>query len=440
MAQVQSRPRLLQAMIDAFSLPDLRRRLLVVFGALLVFRLIAHVPIPGVDAEVLAEFFQSNALLGMFDLFSGGAMRNFSVAAMGVYPYITSTIVMQLMTPVIPRLQALAKEGEAGRNKINLYTHWLTVPLAAFAGYGQLMLLQSNGAVAATDALTTVSIIIAMVAGTLFLVWLGEQITQYGIGNGISIIIFAGIISGIPDMVGRGLLAGEQGQVLGLAAFVIIALATTILIVIFTEAHRRIPVQYAKSIIKGGRMYRQSGSTYIPLRVNTAGMIPLIFAMAFVMFPGIIASYFANPAGEDPNFANHIVNIFSANAAMPEGLIYWGLNFLLVVFFAFFYTMVIFQQQDLPGTLQRQGGFIPGVRPGKQTEKYLNGVINRITWAGALFLAFIAVIPVIAQQITNVQVLQLSSFGMLIVVGVVLDTMKQLEAQLAMRRYEGFIK
>jgi len=440
LAQVQSRPRLLQAMIDAFSLPDLRRRLLVVFGALLVFRLIAHVPIPGVDAEVLAEFFQSNALLGMFDLFSGGAMRNFSVAAMGVYPYITSTIVMQLMTPVIPRLQALAKEGEAGRNKINLYTHWLTVPLAAFAGYGQLMLLQSNGAVAATDALTTVSIIIAMVAGTLFLVWLGEQITQYGIGNGISIIIFAGIISGIPDMVGRGLLAGEQGQVLGLAAFVIIALATTILIVIFTEAHRRIPVQYAKSIIKGGRMYRQSGSTYIPLRVNTAGMIPLIFAMAFVMFPGIIASYFANPAGEDPNFANHIVNIFSANAAMPEGLIYWGLNFLLVVFFAFFYTMVIFQQQDLPGTLQRQGGFIPGVRPGKQTEKYLNGVINRITWAGALFLAFIAVIPVIAQQITNVQVLQLSSFGMLIVVGVVLDTMKQLEAQLAMRRYEGFIK
>jgi len=440
LAQVQSRPRLLQAMIDAFSLPDLRRRLLVVFGALLVFRLIAHVPIPGVDSAVLAEFFQSNALLGMFDLFSGGAMRNFSVAAMGVYPYITSTIVMQLMTPVIPKLQALAREGEAGRNKINLYTHWLTVPLAAFAGYGQLMLLQSNGAVASTDALTTVSIIIAMVAGTLFLVWLGEQITQYGIGNGISIIIFAGIISGIPDMVGRGLMAGEQGQIIGLAAFIIIALATTVLIVIFTEAHRRIPVQYAKSVIKGGRMYRQSGSTYIPLRVNTAGMIPLIFAMAFVMFPGIIASYFANPAGENPNFANHIVNLFSANAAMPEGLIYWGLNFLLVVFFAFFYTMVIFQQQDLPGTLQRQGGFIPGVRPGKQTEKYLNGVINRITWAGALFLAFIAVIPVIAQQISNVQVLQLSSFGMLIVVGVVLDTMKQLEAQLAMRRYEGFIK
>lgn len=440
MAQVQSRPRLLQAMIDAFSLPDLRRRLLVVLGALVVFRLIAHVPIPGVDAAALDEFFQSNALLGMFDLFSGGAMRNFSVAAMGVYPYITATIVMQLMTPVIPKLQAMAKEGEAGRNRLNMYTHWLTVPLAAFAGYGQLVLLQRNGAVASTDALTTVAIISAIVAGTMFLVWLGEQITQYGIGNGVSIIIFAGIISGIPDMVGRGLMAGGQGQIMGLVVFIVIALATTVLIVLFTEAHRRIPVQYAKSVIKGGRMYRQSGSTYIPLRVNTAGMIPLIFAMAFVMFPSIIASYFANPAGEDPNFANHIVNIFSAQAAMPEALIYWGLNFLLVIFFAFFYTMVIFQQQDLPGVLQRQGGFIPGVRPGKQTEKYLNNVINRITWAGALFLAFIAIIPFIAQEVTNVQVLQLSSFGMLIVVGVVLDTMKQLEAQLAMRRYEGFIK
>ena len=440
MAQVQSRPRLLQAMIDAFSLPDLRRRLLVVFGAIIVFRLIAHIPVPGVNAAILAEFFRSNALLGMFDLFSGGAMRNFSVAAMGVYPYITSTIVMQLMTPVIPKLQALSQEGEAGRNKINLYTHLLTVPLAAFASYGQLALLQANGAVASTDGITTAAIIVAMIAGTLFLVWLGEQITQYGIGNGISIIIFAGIISGIPSMVGEGILAGEQGQVLGLVAFIVIVIATTALIVLFTEAHRRIPVQYAKSVIKGGRMYRQSGSTYIPLRVNTAGMIPLIFAMAFVMFPSIVASYFANPTGEEANFANHIVNIFSSNAEMPLGLIYWGLNFLLVVFFAFFYTMVIFQQQDLPGTLQRQGGFIPGVRPGKQTEKYLNGVINRITWAGALFLAFIAIIPVIAQTVTNVQTLQLSSFGMLIVVGVVLDTMKQLEAQLAMRRYEGFIK
>ncbi len=440
MAQVQSRPRLLQAMIDAFSLPDLRKRLLILFGALVIFRLIAHVPIPGVDSAVLEEFFRDSALFGMFDLFSGGAMRNFSVAAMGVYPYITATIVMQLMTPVIPKLQALSKEGEAGRNKITLYTHYLTVPLAAMAGYGQLVLLQRNNAVASTDALSTIAIVIAIVAGTMFLVWLGEQITQYGIGNGISIIIFAGIISGLPGMIGQGILTGEAGQTMGLIGFILIALATTVLIVIFTEAHRRIPVQYAKSVVRGGRMHRQSGSTHIPLRVNTAGVIPLIFAMAFIMFPSIVASYFASPAGTDPNFANHIVNIFSPDAAMPLGLVYWGLTFLLVVFFAFFYTMVIFQNQDLPGTLQRQGGFIPGVRPGKKTEKYLNGVIHRITWAGALFLAFVAIIPVIAQEATNIQALQLSSFGMLIVVAVTLDTMKQLEAQLAMRRYEGFIK
>jgi preprotein translocase subunit SecY len=347
---------------------------------------------------------------------------------------------MQLMTPVIPRLQALAQEGEAGRNRINLITHWLVVPLAGMAGYGQLVLLQREGAVASADALSTVAIIMAMIAGTMFLVWLGEQITQFGIGNGISIIIFAGIVAGLPEMVGRGFLAGEQGQLLGLATFIIIGLATTAVIVIFTEAHRRIPVQYAKSVFRGGRMYRQSGSTHIPMRVNTAGMIPLIFAMALVLFPGIVASYFANPLDADPNFANHIMNIFDPNAAMPLGLFYWILFFLMVVGFAFFYTKVIFQQQDLPGTLQRQGGFIPGIRPGKQTASYLNGVINRITWAGALFLAGVAIMPLLAREVSNVQVIQLSSFGMLIVVGVVLDTMKQMEAQLVMRRYEGFIK
>jgi preprotein translocase subunit SecY len=401
---------------------------------------VAHVPLPGVHPEALKELFASNALLGMLDLFSGGALRYFSVAAMGVYPYITATIVMQLMTPVIPKLQALSQEGETGRNRLNLITHWLTVPMAGLAGYGQLILLQREGAVASAEALPTAAMILAMIAGTMFLVWLGEQITEYGIGNGISIIIFAGIVAGLPEMIGEGFLAGEQGQLLGLAIFIIMALALTVLIVIFTEAHRRIPVQYAKSVFRGGRMYRQSGSTYIPLRVNTAGMIPLIFGMAFVMFPGIIASYFANPTNADPNLANHIMNLFSSNAELPLGLFYWGLYFLMVVGFTFFYTMTIFTQQDLPGVLQRQGGFIPGIRPGKQTSSYLNGVINHITWAGALFLAFVAIMPFIVREISNVQVIQLSSFGMLIVVGVVLDTMKQMEAQLAMRRYEGFIK
>jgi preprotein translocase subunit SecY len=199
-------------------------------------------------------------------------------------------------------------------------------------------------------------------------------------------------------------------------------------------------VQYAKTVIKSGRMYRQAGSTHIPLRVNTAGMIPLIFAMALVVFPGVVASYFANPAGVDPNFANTIVNLFQPDAALPLGLFYWGLFFFMVVAFAFFYTKVIFQQQDLSGTLQRQGGFIPGIRPGKQTASYLDGVINRITWAGALFLGGVAIMPFLVREVTDVQVIQLSSFGMLIVVGVVLDTMKQMEAQLVMRRYEGFIK
>ncbi len=440
MAQGPTKPRLLQAMLDAFSLPDLRRRILITFGLVVIFRFVAHVPLPGVNPAALQDLFDRNALLGMFDMFSGGAMRNFSVAAMGVYPYITATIIMQLMTPVIPRLQTLAQEGEAGRNRINLITHWMVVPLAGLAGYGQLTLLRSEGAVASADLLATSAMILAMIAGTVFLVWLGEQITQYGIGNGISIIIFAGIVSGLPEMVGRGFLAGEQGQLFGLLAFIVIGLATTALIVTFTEAHRRIPVQYAKSVFRSGRMYRQSGATHIPLRVNTAGMIPLIFGMALVIFPSIVASYFANPSTADPNFANHIMNIFSPNAALPLGLLYWGFYFLLVMGFAFFYTKVIFQQQDLPGVLQRQGGFIPGIRPGKQTASYLNGVITRITWAGALFLSFIAIIPFIAREITDVQVVQLSSFGMLIVVGVVLDTMKQMEAQLAMRRYEGFIK
>jgi len=436
----QTRPRLLQAMLDAFRLPDLRRRLLFTGAMLVVFRVIAHVPLPGVDAEKLGQIFQQNALLGMLDMFSGGAMRNFSVAAMGVYPYITATIIMQLMQPVIPRLQMLAQEGEAGRNKINRITHWLVIPLAGIAGYGQLALLQRQGVVASADGLATAAMVFSMIAGTMFLVWLGELITEYGIGNGISIIIFGGIVAGYWQMVGEGLLAGQQGQVMGIVVYVLIALVTVVLIVLFTEAHRRIPVQYARTTFRGGRMYRQSGGTHIPLRVNSAGMIPLIFAMSMVLFPGMIASYFANPTGADPNLANHIMNIFSPTAPLPLGLFYWMLYFGLVIFFAFFYTMVIFQQQDLPGTLQRQGGFIPGIRPGKNTSTYLNHVITRITAVGAFFLAFVAIIPFLAREVSDVQVIQLSSMGLLIVVGVVLDTMKQVEAQLTMRRYEGFIR
>ncbi len=433
----QTRPRLLQAMIDAFHLPDLRRRILFTVGILVAFRFVAHVPLPGVDIEALHQLFENSALLGMLDMFSGGALRNFSVAAMGVYPYITASIIITLMVPVIPRLQAISQEGEAGRHKINRITHWLTVPMAGFAGYGQLVLLRREGVVTSVDLLPTVAMVFAMMAGTIFLVWLGELITEYGIGNGISIIIFAGIVAGYWQSAGGGLMAWQQGQVSGLIEYILIFLATVVAIVIFTEAHRRVPVQYARTVFRGNRMYKQSGATHIPLRVNTAGMIPLIFSMSMVLFPGMIASYFAGP-DDAPNLANFIMEWFDPNGPIPKGLFYWGLYFLLTVAFAFFYTMVIFQQQDLPGTLQRQGGFIPGIRPGKQTSSYLNQVISRITWAGALYLAVVAVIPFAVRDI--LPMIQLSTMGLLIVVGVVLDTMKQLEAQLVMRRYEGFIR
>jgi len=427
-------PRLFQAMMDAFSLPDLRRRILITLGILVIFRFIAQVPVPGVNVTALAELFQSNPLLGLLDMFSGGALQNFSVAAMGVYPYITASIIITLMQPVIPALTKLSQEGEAGRNKINLITHWLMVPMAGLQGWGQVVYLQNNGAFeTGLPAFSMVTIILSMIAGTVFLVWLGELITEYGIGNGISIIIFGGIVATYPSTIGSGFAAGTN--YIGLIFFLVIQLAIVALIVYFTEAHRRIPVQYARSVFRGGRMMRQGGNSHIPLRVNTAGMIPLIFAMSLVMFPGIIASYF-----QGNGFADGVYKLFSGTTDIPEGLVYWGLYFILTIAFAFFYTIVVFQQQDLPGTLQKQGGFVPGIRPGKNTKTYLDGVIYRITWAGALFLAIVAVTPFVAQHLTGIGNVAISSTGLLIVVGVVLDTMKQLEAQLLMRRYEGFIK
>ena len=440
-ARRETRPRLLQATIDAFGQADLRRRILLTLALLVVFRFVAHIPVPGANVDAMREFLGEGGgiapLLGMLDLFSGGAMRNLSVAALGVYPYITAVIIMQLLVPVIPRLQAIAREGEAGRARINQYTHWLTVPLAILNGYGQLMMLQQYGIVSniglSGDALLpTVAMVLAMTAGTMFLVWLGELITEYGIGNGISLIIFGGIVCTLPELIGRGYL-GATGNMMGLLFFILLALAIVVLIVIFTEAHRRIPVQYARSLFRGGRMYRQSGATHIPMRVNSAGMIPVIFAMALLIMPGVVASFFASPDGG--GIANSIVNLFSSGSWF-----YWLMYFLLVVGFTFFYAMIIFQQQNLGETLQRQGAFVPGIRPGKPTHQYLTRVITRITWAGALFLAFVAVSPFILQNVTGIQVLILPSIGMLIVVGVALDTMRQLEAQLLMRRYEGFLK
>jgi preprotein translocase subunit SecY len=352
---------------------------------------------------------------------------------------------MQLMVPVIPKLRELAREGDSGRAKINVYTHWLTVPLAMLQGYSQLVLLSRsspeiftvNGVItnigfSGDAALPTISMIIAMTAGTMFLVWLGELITEYGIGNGVSLIIFAGIVCTLPNLIGKGTLAHDP---LGLVLFVALSLVVLVTIIIFTEAQRRIPAQYARSLYRGGRVYRQSGGTHIPIRVNSAGMIPIIFAMSFLLMPGIIAGFFANPAA--PNFADSVMKLFSDN-----GYFYWILYFFLVVALTFFYTTVIFQQQNLADTLQKQGAFIPGIRPGKATNQYLSKLNNRITWGGAIFLGVVTISPFIIQKISGIQgtQLQLPAIGMIIVVGVALDTMRQLEAQLLMRNYEGFLK
>ncbi len=431
-----TRPRLVQAMMDMLTLPDLRQKILFTLGILVVFRFLTHVPLPGVNVTALQAYFAQTPLLGMLDLFSGGAMARFSVATLGVYPYITASIIMQLLVPVIPSLQALSQEGELGQQRINRITHLLTIPMAALQGYGVLILLRSQSTsifTGALEPLTIVDIITAMTAATMFLVWLGELITERGVGNGISIIIFGGIVATVPQIVGQGIVAAVGGNPGGLIAYIIITLAMVVLIVIFIEAHRRIPVQYARSTFRGGRMYRQSGSTYIPLRVNTAGMIPLIFAIAVMQLPATVATYFMN--NQNPNFWNTIYNLFQSTTG-----VYNGLYFLLVIGFTLFYTMVIFEQMNLPQTLQQQGGFIPGVRPGKATTDYLNGIIRRITVGGALFLAVVAIIPFIAMRITNIATLGIRSTAMLIAVGVALDTMKQLEAQLTMRRYEGFLK
>ena len=437
MQRREPQSRLIQAIRDMFLLPDLRRKLLFTLGILVVFRFVAHVPLPGVDFNALSNLFEQNQLFGMLDLFSGGAMRRFSVATMGVYPYITSSIIMQLLVPVIPNLQALSRQGEIGQRKINRITHLLTIPLAVLQGYGMLVILQGQNVVVAFEPLTIVTVVMSMMATTMFLVWLGELITERGIGNGISLIIFAGIIAGLPTMLGQSILAASD-NLIGLAVFIILVLATLVFIVAFIEAHRRIPVQYARTTFRSGRMYRQSGATYIPLRVNTAGMIPLIFAIAVVTLPATIASYFANPSS--PNFANTITHIFNSGATLPLGLVYWGTYFLLVIGFTFFYTMIIFEQLGLAKRLQEQGGFIPGIRPGKATADYLDRIIRLITFGGALSLGLVAIMPFIAQGITSVATITVSSMALLIVVGVALDTMKQVEAQLTMRRYEGFLR
>ena len=441
---------LLRGLRDALRLPDLRRRLFYTLLILVIYRAAAHVPVPGIDRAALQAALDPTTgtaqFVNLLDLLSGGAVARFSVLANGINPYINASIIFTLLVPVIPALQRISEEeGEAGRRKLNQWQYYVTIPLAALQAWGQIQFFNRAGAQPILPQfgfsdpayiLPTISVLVSMTAGTMFAIWLGELITEQGVGNGISLIIFGGIVSRTPSNVASVYTTDGWG---GILIFFVLMVLTMFVIVYVQEGQRRIPVQYGKRV-RGRRMY-SGGSTHIPLRVNTAGMIPLIFAQSILTFPAVIAQFFANPGTPGGNFAISLVNFFSGQTTeWYSTLLYTVIFFLFVVGFTYFYTFVMVEQQDLAGTLQRQGGFIPGIRPGRWTEDYINRVYRRITLVGALFLGAVAVLPFITQLFMNTRVLLITSSGLLIVVGVVVDTMRQLEAQLLMRHYEGFIK
>jgi preprotein translocase subunit SecY len=423
-----------EALLNSFRAPDLRRRILYVAFILLIFRLLAHVPVPGVDREQLRSFLQDSPIFGLLDLFSGGGLSNFSVVALGVNPYINASIIMQLMTGVVPSLQNLQREGEYGRTKINQYTRYLSVPMALLQAYGFLALLNANRVLATPFDLgswETITQIVTLTAGSVVLMWLGELITEKGIGNGVSFIIFAGIVSRVPAAL-TGFL--ENPDLARLVLFGILAILAVAVIIYIQEGQRRIPIQYA-SRVRGRRMY-QGGQTFLPLRVNQAGVIPIIFAVSILLFPSQIASYFTSSPGLVGDIATGIVSWLSQGSWL-----YVALYFLLTVGFTYFYTAFTFKPDETAEQLRKNGGFIPGIRPGRPTQDYLARVVTRITVAGALFLGTVAALPpfigLVWPQFAG---MALGGTGVLIVVSVVVETMKQLEAQLLIRQYEGFIK
>lgn len=418
---------------SSFTTPEIRNKILFTAGIFLVFRLFAHIPVSGVNIAQLRNLFAQNQFLGLLDIFSGGTLANFSIMALGLNPYINASIILQLLQMIFPKLEELAKEGEQGRKKINQYTRFLTVPLATLQALGMYALLRSQGVIGTLPALALIAFILTMVAGTMLLVWMGELITERGIGNGVSVLIFGGIVGRIPVTLGQTISTFTGENTVNFLIFLALGLVMIASIIIVNEATRQITVFYAKRV-RGNKVYGGQ-STHLPLRLNQAGVIPIIFAVSLVLIPTVVGNYLTPLHNKIlSNIGIFLTSTFNANS-WTYNLIY----FILVVGFTYFYTAVIFNPKKIAEEIQKYGGFIPGVRPGNQTAKYLNFILTRITVVGALFLGIIAVAPNIAKQITNIQTLALGGTGVLIVVSVILDTFKAIEANLVTRNYEGFL-
>ncbi len=414
----------------AVKSPDIRRKILITALILFVFRVFAHIPAAGIDRTSLQALFLGSPLLSLLDIFSGGTLANFSIMALGLNPYINASIIFQLLGHVIPSLEELQKEGEYGREKINQYTRMLTVPLAAVQAFGMYSLLRGQGIIQDFSPISLLALILTMTAGTVVSVWLGELITQYGFSNGVSILIFTGIVARLPITLFQSATTIQTQDLMKTGIILIVSVLIVGLIVFMNEAVRRIPISYARRGTKSGGV-----ASYLPLRLNQAGVIPIIFAVSLVLIPSMISQFLTVMPNKE------IAGVLSglANAFNPQSFVYNIVYFLLVVGFTYFYTAVVFNPEKISENLQKNGGFIPGIRPGTQTAKFLSFVLNRITLVGATFLGLIAVLPSFFQSFVGVSNLAIGGTGILIVVSVVLEITRELEAQLVMRRYEGFV-
>ena len=422
---------MLTGLKNAFRIKDLRDKILFTIAMLIVYRIGAHVPVPGVPFQGMAGLLPTDGAMGLLTLFSGGALSYVSVFSLGIMPYITSSIIMQLLQSVIPSLHELAREGEVGQTKITQYSRYLTLGLSILNSIGYLFLFKSYGIsfaeAGAPEVIFDIMVVGTLTAGSMLIMWIGELITQRGIGNGMSLIIFANIMAGLPQSIFSSLGEGTMGIVVTVVIFVVI-LCVIPFIVFLERGQRRIPVQYAKRVV--GRRMMGGQSTYLPIKVNTAGVVPIIFASALLYFPAQIAVFFPN-----------VDWVLAVANALASGWINWILNVVLIVFFAYFYTSMVFNPEETADNIRKQGGFIPGVRPGTATVQYIKNVINRVTLPGGIFIALIAVVPTIIFYFTNNQLIQ--AFGgtsILIMIGVALDTMSKVESQLKMYNYEGFFK